>query len=146
MVKCTSFISDNAIEKIFGLIVKNYKIFRELLIKGEISISYKYSIKPTCLKGIPPIFMAVSLHKVDQESGEVTTYQERELKAICNQMLYAKPPYKKLICMEGYVHLSSVVDLHLELHEKKNKPRITCDSAQKQLIIHRRSGRVQEGG
>ncbi len=120
MVKCTSYISDNAIEKIFGLIVKNYRLFRELMIKGEISTSYKYSIKPTCLKGIPPIFMAVSLHKVDPDSGEVTTFTQRGLKAISNQMLYAKPPYKKLICMEGYVNLSSVVDLHLELHEKKS--------------------------
>ncbi len=122
LVKCTSYISDNAIEKIFSLIVKNYRLFQELLIKGEISTSYKYSIKPTCLKGIPPIFMAVSLHKVDPDSGEVTTYKERGLKTISNQMLYAKPPYKKLICMEGYVNLSSVVDLHLELHEKKTSP------------------------
>ncbi len=119
MVKCTSFISDNAIEKIFALIVKNYKLFQELLIRGEISTSYKYSIKPTCLRGIPPIFMAVSLHKIDPDSGELSLFKERGLKKICNQYLYAKPPFKKLICMEGYVHLSSVVDLHLELHKGK---------------------------
>ncbi len=119
MVKCTSFISDNALEKVFALVVKNYRLISHLLLSGQISRSYKHSIKPTCLKGIPPVFQCVSLHKVDEETGETVTFVRRGLTKICNQYLYAKPPFTKLICMESYVNLADVVDLHLSLHENK---------------------------
>ncbi len=119
MVKCTSFISDNAMEKVFALVVKNYRLISQLLLSGQISRSYKHSIKPTCLKGIPPVFQSVSLHKVDEETGDTVLFVRRELTKICNQYLYAKPPFTKLICMEGYVHLADVVDLHLSLHQDK---------------------------
>ncbi len=118
MVKCTSFVSDAAIEKLFTMFIDNGPLIQTLLNSGRISKSYLNTVKPTCLQDVPNILSAIYAHKVD-DNGILQTVYERDLTALPVEAVNRKPPYKKVMWFDSYVNLKEIVDLHITIHLKK---------------------------
>ncbi len=118
MVKCSSFVSDAAIEKLFTMFIDNGPLIQTLLNSGRISKSYLNTIKPTCLQDVPNIMSAIYAHKVD-ENGVLQTVHERDLTTLPVEAINKKPPYKKVMWFDSYVNLKEIVDLHISIHIKK---------------------------
>ena len=59
IIKSTSNVSDSAIEKLFNMTCRRRKLISSMLDDGLITDSYINSIKPTCVKNIPKLFMGV---------------------------------------------------------------------------------------
>ncbi len=120
-IKCSSNVSEAAIEKLFFMFNENNGDIRELVNSGRISHSYRNTVKPAILEQILAIFCAVYAHKVD-EQGNLQTVYEKDQPTLSTEALTTKPPYKKVMWYEAYVTLKQIVDLHIELHREKGMP------------------------
>ncbi len=118
LIKCSSFVSDSALEKLFGMFMANAPLILALHNAGRISTSYLNTVKPTALKGVPTIMCAVYAHKLD-ENGSLQTVHERDLLTLSVEALDCKPPYKKIMWYDAYVELKEIVDLHIAIHLEK---------------------------
>ncbi len=121
LVKCTSFVSDSAIEKLFSMFMDNAPLIQALHNAGRISKSYLNTVKPTALQDVPTIMSAVYAHKLDEE-GNLQTVHERDMLTLPVEALDCKPPYKKIMWYDSYVQLKEIVDLHVGIHLQKGMP------------------------
>ncbi len=119
LIKCGSLVSDAAIEKLFHMFAEHRHLITSMIDNGEISKSYKNTIKPTCVKNIPPILLGYCAHKTKTGSDNSEMVIKRGLKKFTNQLLYTKKPFKKVLWHEGYVRLRDIVNLHIEKHRKR---------------------------
>ncbi len=118
MIKCSSYVSDAAIEKLFKMFTENAPLITGLVNSGRISHSYLNTVKPTMVQGIPTVFSALYAHKVD-EDGTKRTVHERDLITLPVEALAQEPPYSKVMWFDSYVHLKEIVDLHIAEHLKR---------------------------
>ncbi len=118
MIKCSSYVSDAAIEKLFAMFCKNAGVIERLKNSGRITSSYQNTVKPTALKGIPTIFCAINAHKFDEE-GNLHKVLEKDLTVLPVEALNTKPPYKKVLWYDCYVRLKEIVNLHIKIHLEK---------------------------
>ena len=119
LIKCGSLVSDAAIEKLFHMFAEHRHLITDMIDRGEISKSYKNTIKPTCVKNIPPILLGYCAHKTKTGSDNSEMVIKRGLKNFTNKLLYTKKPFKKVLWHEGYVRLTDIVNLHIEKHRKR---------------------------
>ncbi len=118
MIKCSSYVSDAAIEKLFAMFTNNAPQIMGLVNSGRISHSYLNTVKPTMIRGIPTVFSALYAHKVDEE-GQLQTVHERDLTSLPVEALAQEPPYAKVMWYDSYVLLKDIVDLHITIHVQK---------------------------
>ena len=126
-IKCTSYVSDAAMEKIFKLVCSCLDDIKTLLQDGVITDSYINSIKPASLKGLPDRFLAVHHERdrcardggedVEGEGAVKELVIERRLTSIPVDFLHGYAG--KVTCIEGYVPLRGLVDLYRRVHLKK---------------------------
>ncbi len=119
LIKCGSLVSDSAIEKLFHMFAEHRHLITDMIDRGQISKSYKNTIKPTCVKNIPPILLGYCAHKTKTGCDNSETIIKRGLKNFTNKLLYTKKPFKKVLWHEGYVRLTDIVNLHIEKHRKR---------------------------
>ena len=55
LIKCSSYVSDSAMEKLFSMFMENAPLILSLHNAGRISNSYLNTIKPTALQDVPTI-------------------------------------------------------------------------------------------
>ncbi len=115
-IKVTSKVSDSAIEKLFALFCKEREAISELLERGEITSSYKKSIKPKAIKQIPPIFCSVI---IQERNGEETILRRiNNLTTIPRTYLNLPPSGNKtLLCTEATVCLRDIKRQYLRTHK-----------------------------
>ncbi len=119
-VKVTSKVSDRAIEKLFDLFCKERETIGELLERGEITTSYKKSIKPKAIKQIPPIFCSVIIQ--DRDGDDTIFRRINNLTAIPREYLNLPPSgTKKLLCTEATVCLRDIKRQYLRTHKSNPK-------------------------
>ncbi len=106
-IKVTSRVSDGAIEKLFAFFCDEIEAISELLNTGQITGSYKKSIKRKALKKIPPIFSSVSIHNMENDQPHIM--KVKNLRSIPKEYLNLPPTgKKKLLSMEAIVHLRDI--------------------------------------
>jgi hypothetical protein len=133
-IRLTSNVSDQAIEKMFGLFLGEYPKILTLFRRGQITNSYLNSVKPAGLRGLPKIKCAVKVREQDvlpdnhrglpENSLNDRIFEERDLNAIPMKYIHpAADTNYTILVQEAYLSLRDI-----KTHFEKSHPRITGDS------------------
>ena len=115
VIKCSSFVTDAAMNKLFRMFVTNNTAIMRLVNEGVIVGNYTNGVRPLLTRQILPIHNSVLLKET---AAGVTRYKRlKNLTAI--PVEYLTLPANSgttLLRMETYVHLRDIKELHLRLH------------------------------
>ncbi len=114
-VKCTSHVSDSAMDKLFGTFVNNNNEIMGLVKEGRIKPSYSKSIRPLVTSKLLPIYNSVLLMQKDARANKF--HKVQGLKTIPKHFLNLPETHTlKLLRMEAYVHLQDIKKQYILQH------------------------------
>ncbi len=127
-IKCTSNVSDSAMDKLFAAFVENNDQIMRLVKEGRVSPSYSKSIRPLVTSKLLPIYN--SLYLLEKNARGNRFHKMEGLKKIPQKYLNLSETKKwKLLRMEAYVHLEDIKKQFILQHgdnEETRKHLLNC--------------------
>ncbi len=115
LVKCSSYVSDAAMDKLFRMFVANHEVIMKLVLNGVVAGNYTKGIRPLITGQILPIYSSILLKIMDERGPRYKVV--KNLKSIPAEYLNLPDNGPtKLLRIDTYTRLKDVKENYLATH------------------------------
>ena len=117
-VKASSLVSDSAVEKIFNAVASRAETVAALIRDRRITTSYKRSLRPIALRGIPRVRCSILVEKMNPD-GTTTIQRFENLPCIPKKYLRLRPEQgQRILRTCSAISLRDLKKYHARVHMK----------------------------